>query len=756
MKNYKIAFILLSAIATNIVLAEEEIEEIIVTSSYIDQTLSEIENPLHVLNGEDISSSASQSLGESLNDLLGISSTDFGFGVGQPVIRGMAGNRVKILNNGMVVRDVSGLGADHINDVDLNSIQQIEVVRGPSSLLYSNGSIGGIVNVVDNTIARQDFTKQESTIGLESQSVNDGDTYNFSYQNNIGGLNLSLAYKDSQFGNFDIPHGAILHREEEHHEDEEEEDHDEHEEDLGYLANSDFESESGRIGISQTGDWGYFGVSVNKVESLYGIPFHGEGHEGHEGHEEDGHEEEGHEEDGHEDERIFSTTESDIFNVEGAYELNSSFVKRIDYFFRDSDYSLTEQHSEGEEGHEEDEHEHEDEHHSEGPTEFKNQAKEYGAIFDLSNKGFSQKMVINLAEEEISIIGEEAFMNPTDNEEKSFGYYISKHLDRFHVDFGIRHNRISRAGSLSHEEHDEHEGEEHDEEGHEEEEHEEEMEYFNRDINNTSLALSLGTDVNDNLNLNLGYARVERAPSAVELFMNGPHLATGRFEIGNTNLDSETSNNIDITFKYQNEGFFGEFTYFRNDVDNYIYLRDETEEEHEEEHGDHEEEHGDHEEEHGDHEGLILANYLQNDAEINGYEFQFGRVIDLARGNLTLSFARDSVSGKFKEGNNIPRMIPARNIYSISYFGNSFELKLNLKDVQEQDNISEGETKTEGYEMLDLQINKTFNLNNENDLRISFFANNVLDDVARNHSSFVKDEVPLPGRNYGIKFNLNF
>ena len=128
----------------------------------------------------------------------------------------------------------------------------------------------------------------------------------------------------------------------------------------------------------------------------------------------------------------------------------------------------------------------------------------------------------------------------------------------------------------------------------------------------------------------------------------------------------------------------------------------------------------------------------------------------MARGNLTLSFARDSVSGKFKEGNNIPRMIPARNIYSISYSGNSFELKLNLKDVQEQDNISEGETKTEGYEMLDLQINKTFNLNNENDLRISFFANNVLDDVARNHSSFVKDEVPLPGRNYGIKFNLNF
>ena len=192
MKNYKIVVIFLGAFITNIAFAEE-VEEIIVTSSYIDQTLSEIENPLHVVSGDDISSSASQSLGESIDDLLGVSSTDFGSGVGQPIIRGMSGNRVKILNNGMVVRDVSGLGADHINDIDLSNIQQIEVVRGPSSLLYSNGSIGGIINVVDNTIAREDFTKPELRIGLESQSVNDGDTHDFSYQNNIVGLNLILA-----------------------------------------------------------------------------------------------------------------------------------------------------------------------------------------------------------------------------------------------------------------------------------------------------------------------------------------------------------------------------------------------------------------------------------------------------------------------------------------------------------------------------------------------------------------------------------
>ena len=93
MKNSFIALLVMCALSTNNIIAEE-IEEVIVTSSYIDQTLSEIENPLHVVSGEDISSLVSQSLGESIDDLLGVSSTDFGSGVGQPVIRGMAGNRV--------------------------------------------------------------------------------------------------------------------------------------------------------------------------------------------------------------------------------------------------------------------------------------------------------------------------------------------------------------------------------------------------------------------------------------------------------------------------------------------------------------------------------------------------------------------------------------------------------------------------------------------------------------------------------------
>ena len=193
------------------VLSDDDIEEVVVTASFVDQNLSDLENPIHVIDGEDVSSSSTVSLGETIDSLVGVSIADYGAAIGQPIIRGMSGSRVKVLNNGLVTRDVSFLGPDHMNEVDLNNIEQIEIVRGPASLLYSNGAIGGIVNVVDTTIAREDFEEVKFVVGAETQSVNDGDTQNFHYENNIGGINLSLSFKDSEFGVYDVPNGAVVH-----------------------------------------------------------------------------------------------------------------------------------------------------------------------------------------------------------------------------------------------------------------------------------------------------------------------------------------------------------------------------------------------------------------------------------------------------------------------------------------------------------------------------------------------------------------
>ena len=180
MKNLIIALLLVCALtihskilyANEAVDASDVTDEIIVTSSYIDTNLSDLDDPIHVIEGNDTVFDTTLSLGESLDNLLGVQSSDFGSAVGHPIIRGLSGNRVRIMNNGKTLRDVSTIGDDHMNEVDLNDIQQVEIVRGPSSLLYSSGTVGGIVNIIDNTIAREDFKESRLYIGLEGQSVN--------------------------------------------------------------------------------------------------------------------------------------------------------------------------------------------------------------------------------------------------------------------------------------------------------------------------------------------------------------------------------------------------------------------------------------------------------------------------------------------------------------------------------------------------------------------------------------------------------
>ena len=725
MNKFFNALIVLTAFFSIDTNSQQVVEEtVVVTSALVDT--SHIDKPLYVIDGDEILDGATTSLGEAIDNYLGISMADYGSAVGQPIIRGMSGPRVKILKNGMVNRDVSGLGVDHLNDVDLNDINQIEIVKGPSSLLYANGTIGGIINIVDDCIAEMDFEGAEFAAGYETQSVNNGSSEYFNYKNNLNGFNVNFGYKNTEFGNYDIPNGAIIHDEEDH---DNHDDHDnEHEENIGYVNNSDFASEATKFGISKTGDWGYVGLSVDNLESIYGIPFHGDEH----GEEEHGEEEHG-------EERIFSSTDSESITLKGSNNVNGSLVNKVDYTFRRTDYSFTEAHAEeghheehGDEDHEDEDHD-EDEHEGKAPTTFLNNATEYGAIFDMSNDEVSQKVSFNFVDEDASIFGEEAFMNPTNNRELTLGYFISKDYEPFHVDFGIRLDQIDRTGSVSHEDGD--------------------LDRYTIDDNTTSFAINIGRDLNDNLDITLGFASVERLPSVIELFMNGPHMATGRYEVGDPTMNSETSNNLDISFNYQSGDYYAYASFFINDVDNYIALMDE-EDHGDEDHGD--EDHGDEDHDEHDHGNLIHANYVQEDAEFDGYEIEIGRTIELGAGELTLSYGRDVINAQFADGHNVPRINPARNIYSLSYKQDNLLFKLNLKDVEKQNDFGEGESATSGYQMLDTRLTKTIDLSAGSVLRLSLFGNNMLNEVARNHSSFVKNEVPLPGKNYGMKFNLTF
>ena len=699
----------------------EIVDEVIVTSSYVRST--QIEKHSLVIDGDAINQGATQSLGETLDDFVGISTSDYGAAVGHPVIRGMSGDRVKIMANGVPVRDVSGIGADHLNEVDLSNVQQIEVAKGPSSLMYASGTAGGIINIVDGAIAKSDITDSNLRISAETQTVNDGSSGSLSYSGNISGLNLTYSFKDENFGDYKIPSGAVVHSEEEHHD--EDEHHDE--EDKGFLPNTDLASRSHKLGLSKTGDWGHFGVSYSDIESTFGVPFHGDDHSDHG----DDHDDHGDDHDDHGDDHDDHGDDHDDDHGDDHGDDHDD-------------------HGDDHDDHGDDHDDHGDEHAHAGPTTFTNDSSELRVVFNLDTASFNQSVVLNLVDEDTAIVGDEAFMNPVDSSETSFGYYMSKDFDAFEFDFGARIDSVERNGSITmhhededdhHDEEDHHDEDEGDHDDHEDE-HEEETTAHSYNTDMTSLAASISRDLSDSLSLSAGAAFVSRAPSSSELFMNGPHLATGRYEVGNPNLDNETHRNFDLALNYAANGYFGSFTFFSNSVDNYIYLVDETEEEHEEH------------EDHDDHGGLIKAEFLQNDADFSGYELEIGKTFDLSSGSLTLAFARDSIIGELSDGSDVPRMVPARNIYSVSYNGATIGAELRFKDVEEQTRVATGGTATDGYQMLDFSMTKAFRMDGAPTLNVSIFGKNLLNEVARNHTSFVKNEVPLPGRNYGLKFNF--
>jgi iron complex outermembrane receptor protein len=746
---------------------ESTLEEVVITSSFTHQVQGQNESSVAVIPGTDIAENFTQSLGEHLTTIAGVSSNNFGPAVGQPVIRGLSNNRVKVLQNNLVVRDVAGIGPDHPIDLDLGNIEQVEIVRGAAALLHSNGASGGIINVVDNTIAKSDIEEPLFTLSAEQQTGNEGEGFSTAFKRNIGGFNVSYSFTGFDAQDYEVPNGAVLHEGEEHDDhDQDHDDHDEdHEEDMGTLANSDFETKAHRFGISKTGEWGFLGASFQDISYTYGIPFHGEhadhDEEGHGEDHDDDHEGEEHDDDHegeehhdeHEGERIVSQTDSEVFTIEGLLNVNNALLNSVQFSIRDTDYTLFEQHAEGEH-----EGEHEDEHegHSEEPTFFTNDSTEVQMIFNLGSAENPRRVVVNQVSEKVAVLGEEAFMEPAKSTETTIGAFGGFDVSGFDIDVGIRYDDIERKGTIRemHEE-EEHEEEEHEEEGHDEEEHHDEHEGFELEPftfkdQSVSGVVTIGRSLTDSLSgsVNLGF--VTRTPSAMELFMNGEHLAVARYEVGDANLKPEESNNIDFNLFYNDETWFASASIYRNTIDNYIYLRDESEEEHEE----HEEE--GHDGEHEEHGGLLLAEYMQADATFSGYEIEIGRRFNVAGGELEVRLHRDQVKADFSAGGNVPRITPSRNVFAMDYSRGMTRAMVEVQDVGSQNAISSFETPTADYRLVNGRLSHSIDLGDGAMLTISAFGRNLTNEIARSHTSFVKDEVPLAGRNIGIKASLSF
>ena len=130
-----------------------ELDAVEIKGVLLPTTADEMARPVEVLSGERLDEAKAGTLGETVGKLPGVQSSYFGPGVGRPIVRGFDGARVQVLSDGLGSGDVSTVSADHAVSIEPFLADQIEVLKGPATLLYGSGAIGGAVNVVDGRIA---------------------------------------------------------------------------------------------------------------------------------------------------------------------------------------------------------------------------------------------------------------------------------------------------------------------------------------------------------------------------------------------------------------------------------------------------------------------------------------------------------------------------------------------------------------------------------------------------------------------------
>ncbi|MGH6645922.1 TonB-dependent receptor [Aquabacterium sp.] len=213
--------------------------------------------PAKVLSGEELRTKQGASLGETLSHELGVSASAFGAGASRPIIRGLEGSRVKILQNGMDVSDVSGLSNDHGVAIDGPTAQQIEILRGPAALLYGSGAIGGLVNVVNDRIPSVLEPQPTGVAELRYATVDKSGTASLSANGSAGVIGLHLDGSARGGSDYKIPDERILN---------------DPSSGSGRLPWSYDRQRSIGVGASYIQDWGHVGASVGQLENRYGIP----------------------------------------------------------------------------------------------------------------------------------------------------------------------------------------------------------------------------------------------------------------------------------------------------------------------------------------------------------------------------------------------------------------------------------------------------------------------------------------------------
>ena len=238
--------------------SEGKVQQVVVTANPLRSTEGDqILTPAKVLAGDELRDKVGSSLGETLQGELGVSASAFGAGASRPIIRGMEGSRVKMLENGMATSDVSGLSNDHAVASEGAVARQIEILRGPAALLYGSGAIGGLVNVVNERIPTALEPKLTGQVESRYSTVDDGKNVSGTLDGSVGKFGLHLDGNMRNTDDYKIPGERVLN---------------DPASSVNRLPNTDTKERNIGLGGSYVDDWGYAGLSASHLSNFYGIP----------------------------------------------------------------------------------------------------------------------------------------------------------------------------------------------------------------------------------------------------------------------------------------------------------------------------------------------------------------------------------------------------------------------------------------------------------------------------------------------------
>jgi len=480
-------------------------------------------SPNKVLSGDDLQNKLSGTLGATLANELGVSATGYGSGASRPVIRGLEGARVQILQNGLSVGDVSSISADHAVANPMQNTHQIEILRGASALLYGSGSSGGLVNVVNDRIVTSMPDALSGAMNTSYETVNQGKTANIELDAPAGPLALHFDSTISNSNNYRIPGFA---------------------EQGGPNANwsinpgqtvnvpysgklpfSFSNQNSLGLGASYLRSDGYTGVSLERMNHNYGIPTAEGG---------------------------FIQQSQNRYDF--AHQTNDPFdgFSSIKISAANTNYQHTEFANNGV-----------------ASTQWNNTASEARLELThkelLGSKGVIGAQVIGATLNAMDLNTNNYAIVPQTKSNSTALFWVEEgRYGPLKSSLGARYNYAAQnPNSATQFPSTSSQGFTPNTYG--------PPTIQNRQFNLMSYSAGGMLDVARGYGLGLAYTVSQRAPTPQELYSYGPHDSTATFDIGNSNLGTETSHNLELSFQKTLGLMRSKVSVYRNQFSNYIY-----------------------------------------------------------------------------------------------------------------------------------------------------------------------------------------